>query len=60
MYSESTKNNSCKNYYIVLDDDNKEEETNTKPKNKVATHYGMLDSGTTNHFISVQASVKNV
>ena len=30
------------------------------PKIEVATHYGMLDSGKTDHFISVQASVKNV
>ena len=60
MYSASTKNNSCKNYYSALDDDNNKEENNTKPKNEVATHYGMLDSGTTNHFISIQESVKNV
>ena len=60
MYSVSTKNNSCKNYYSALDDDITEEENNTKPKNEVATHYGILDSGTTDHFISVQASVKNV
>ena len=60
MYSASTKNNSCKNYYSALDDDNYEEENNTKPKNEVATNYGMLDSGNTDNFISVQASVKNV
>ena len=60
MYSASTKNNSCNIYYSLLEDDNYEEENNTKPKNEVATHYGMLDSGTTDHFISVQASVKNV
>ena len=60
MYSASTKNNSCKNYYSALDDDNDEEENNMTPKSEVATHYDMLDSGTTDHFISVQASVKNV
>ena len=60
MYSASTKNNSCRKYYSVLEDDNDEEDNNMKPKNEVATHYGMLDSGTTDHFISVQASVKNV
>ena len=60
MYSVSTKNNSCNNYYSALDDDNDEEENDTKPKNEAATHYGMLDSGTTDNFISVQASVKNV
>ena len=60
MYSASTKNNSCKNYYSALDDDNDEEENNLKPKNEVATHYGMLDSRTTDRFISVQSSVKNV
>ena len=43
-----------------MDDDNDEEENNMTPKSEVATHYGMLDSGTTDHFISVQASVKNV
>ena len=56
MYSASTKNNSCKNYYSALDNDNDDEEKNTKTKNEVATHYGMLDSGTTDHFISVQVS----
>ena len=60
MYSAYTKNNSCNNYYSALDDKNDEEENNTKPKNEVATPYGMLDSGTTDNFISVQASVKNV
>ena len=58
MYSASTKNNSCNNYYIALDDNNDEEENDTKPKNEVATHYGMLDSGTTDHFISVPAIIK--
>ena len=60
MYSVSTKNNSCNNYYSALEDDNDEEENNTKPKNSAATHYGILDSGTTDYFISVQTSVKNV
>ena len=54
------KNNSCKNYYSALDDDNDEEENNMTPKSEVATQYGMLDSGTNDHFISVHVSVKNV
>ena len=60
MYSVSTKNNSCKNYYSALDHNNDKEDNNTTPTSEVTTHYGMLDSRTTDHFISVQASVKNV
>ena len=51
------KNNSCRNYYSVLNDD---DDNDIIQKNNVATHYGMLDSGTTDHFISVQANVNNV
>ena len=59
MYAASNKNNSCSNYYSVLNDDD-DDDNDIIPRDNVDTHYGMLDSGTTDHFISVQVNVKNV
>ena len=51
-------------YYYLLDNDY-EEKNNTMVKHKPISeydrvkHHGMLDSGTTEHFMAVQAQVKN-